>query len=278
MDEGAQIQIQIRLGKLLNIINESSDLLQGQKIEDHSSTFNHTKETSQLERKAGRALRLRWSLWDKRRLESVIKKFVKENEKVNAQVELLCHATSVGVPLKHLDRLKTNEHSKKLGFDLPAQLHLNAAEIEKPKGSLQIKDEELFCIVTKCSKNAEGLSVIETAKNRFLVEFRNYAPDKAGSVPLSGRIKERVELLAHLLGQRKQPAFHTLSCQGWMADAHENQVAFIFSLPERAEASPISLLSLYEMKTARPSLGDRLRLARSLTTSICEFQLTKWVR
>jgi hypothetical protein len=203
---------------------------------------------------------------------------VKENEKVNAQVELLCHATSVGVPLRHLDRLKTNEHSRKLGFDLPAQLHLNAAEIQKPIGSLQIKDEELFRTLTACSKDVSGLAVIENSKNTLLVEFRNYAPDKADSVPLGGRTKERIELLAHLLGQRKEAAFHTLSCQGWMADAHDNQIAFLFSIPDGAEPNPVSLLNLFGAKSARPFLGDRLRLARSLTTSICEFQLVKWVR
>jgi len=210
-------------------------------------------------------------------LESVIKKFAKENERVNAQVELLCHATSVGVRLTHLDRLKRNEHSRKLGFDLPAQLHLNATEMQKSVGTLQIRDMELFKTVTTCSKDIDGLAVVENRGETLLVEFRNYAPDKAESVPLENRTKDRVELLAHLLCQQKNPVFHTLTCRGWITDVHQNEVAFLFSVPQGAEANPFSLLKLFGVKDTRPSLGDRLRLARSLAGSICELQLVKWV-
>jgi hypothetical protein len=285
-----QIQIQIKLGKLLNIINESLELLQGQQIKERTfgprqataahDIFKHSNPalTPQLVRRASRTLRLRWSLWDKRRLESVIKKFAKENERVHSQVELLCHATSVGIRLTHLDRLKTNEHSRKLGFDLPAQLHLNATELQTPTSSLQIKDEKLFRTLTTCSKDTSGLAVIEHLGDTLIVEFRNYAPDKAESVPFERHTKDRVELLAHLLCQKKDTVFHTLSCLGWMTDAHQNQVAFLFSVPEGAEANPFSLSRMFGMKDPRPSLGDRLRLARSLAGSICELQLVKWVR
>lgn len=293
-DPNVQVQIQVHLGKLLNIINEGSELLNCQQVEDPTSCSDqaaggHDEKLSKqltsthlqappLSRRKSRTLRLRWSLWDKGRLESIIKNFSKENEKVNAQVQLMCHATSVGVKLTHLDRLKTNEYSKKLGFDLQAQLQLSVTGMETASESLQLKDESLFRNLASCSKLESKFAVLEHLSNPSLVEFRSYAPDKSEPVPLEGRTQDRVEKLAHLLRQRKDPVFHTLSCKGWVLDAQDNQVAFLFTIPDGAEGLPVSLLKLYGLQALRPSLGERLRLARSLAGSICELQLVKWVR
>lgn len=290
-DEIVQIQIQVRLGKLLNIINEGAELLQRQQVDEDTAnsgqaTASHEEISATqltptgshpLIRKKSRTLRLRWSLWDKRRLESIIRNFAKENEKVNAQVELLCHATSVGVKLKHLERLKTNEHSKKLGFDLPAQLHLNTTGIQTSTSSLQLKEGSIFRSLAACSKDESGFAMIEHSERPLLVEFRCYAPDRTEPVILDDQKKARVELLAHLLCQRKDAVFRTLSCKGWVLEPHDNQVAFLFSVPDGVECKPYSLLRMLGMKDCRPSLGGRLRLAKSLANSICELQLVKWV-
>jgi hypothetical protein len=286
-----QIQLHVHLGKLFNIINESSDLLQGQQIETNPTDYEqavggHEEKfldslapmpNPPIVRKKSRTLRLRWSLWDKRRLESIIKNFSIENKKLVEQVQLMCHATSVGVKITNLDRLKTDEHSKKLGFDVPAQLQLSVTGMETSVVSLQIKDQRLFRSLTECRSVGNTFIVLEHLGKPSLVEFRSYAPDKSESVPLEGRTRERVERLAYLLRQRKDLVFHTLSCQGWMLDAQENQVAFVFTIPDGTEGVPTSLLELYGAHSARPSLGDRLRLARNLTRSICELQLVKWV-
>ncbi|PVH93642.1 hypothetical protein DM02DRAFT_676715 [Periconia macrospinosa] len=291
-DENVQMQIQIRLEKLLNIINEGSELLNRQQIEQpmaqseqvadghekiNSENLAPTRISPLIKKKSRSLLRLRWSLWDKRRLESIVKDFAKENEKVNAQVQLMCHATSIGVNLTHLDRLKTNEHSRKLGFDLPAQLQLNITGMQTSPTSLQLKDERLFRDLTACSKIESKFAILDYLERPLLVEFRSYAPEKTEPVPLEDRTKDRVEMLAHLLLQRKDSVFHTLSCEGWVLDAQENQVAFLFAIPDGMKGMPFSLLRLYELQALRPSLGERLRLAKSLACSICELQLVKWV-
>jgi hypothetical protein len=289
-DESVQIQIQVRLGKLLNIIYEGAELLNRQEVEQSPSDSDQAihshkkspssnltpKQTPPILRRKSRTLRLRWSLWDKRRLESIIKNFAKENEKVNAQIQLMCHATSVGVKLTHLDRLKTNEHSRKLGFDLPAQLHLSVTGMQTSSISLELKDETLFRSLTACSKDESGFAVIDS-EQPSLVEFRSYARDKTEPVPLEDRTKGRVELLVHLLRQQKDAVFHTLSCKGWILDAQDNQVAFLFDIPDGMERKPFSLLRVYGLKEFRPSLGERLRLAKSLASSISELHLVKWV-
>lgn len=284
------MQIQVRLEKLLNIIHEGSELLQRQVEEDTSNSGQATNrqeeistarltpvETLPLIRKKSRTLRLRWSLWDKRRLESIIKCFAEENGKVKSLVELLCHATIVGVKPKHLERLKTDEHSKKLGFHLPAQLHLSITGIQLSTSSLQLKVESLSNSLESCSKNESGLAMIEYLESHILVEFRSYAPEKTEPVILDGQKRARVELLAHLLCQQKDVVFRTLSCKGWVLQPHDNQVAFLFSIPEGVERNPYSLLRMLGTKDFRPSLGERLRLAKSLANSICELQLVKWV-
>lgn len=291
-DKNVQMQIQIRIEKLLSIIQEGSELLVRQEIEastlcsdQQAEAFEEARpeflaptKTSALAKKTSRSLlRLRWSLWDKKRLEAIVKNFAKENEKVNAQVQLMCHATSIGVDLTHLHRLERNEHSRKLGFDLPARLQLTVTGMEKPKSSLQLTDKRLFQNITKCPKTESNFAVLEFSGILRLVEFRSYAPDIAESVPLEDWMKNRVEMLAHLLLQRKDPHFHTLPCEGWVLDARKNQVAFLFAIPTGMEGLPCSLLRLYEEKSTRPSLGERFRLARSLASSICELQLVKWV-
>jgi hypothetical protein len=208
-------------------------------------------------------------------LESIIKNFSRENKKLVEQVQLMCHATSVGVTITNLDRLKTDKHSPQLGFDVPAQLQLSVTGMETSAVSLQIKDQSLFGSLVECSRVGKTLTVLEYLEKPSLIEFRSYASDKSEPVPLEGRTRERVERLAYLFRQRNDPVFRTLSCQGWMLDAQQNQVTFVFTIPDGMEGVPTSLLELYGIQSARPSLGDRLRLARNLARSLCELQLVK---
>ncbi|CAI6337835.1 unnamed protein product [Periconia digitata] len=289
-DENVQIQIHVQLRKLLNIINEGAELLECQKIDQHSALppekdrlptrFSKSPLLSSdttLSKKPSRTLRLRWSLWDKKRLEMIIRKFVQENEKVSGQVQLMCHATSVGVTLTHLDRLKTNEHSKKLGFDLPAHLHIETTGMNASPISLQLNDETLFRKLATHSKETSGFTIIAHDNRDLLAEFRSYAPDKIEATALETRTKDRIELLARLLCQKKDTVFHTLSCLGWVLDAQNNRVAFIFSIPENAQPKPTSLLDAYRLKDYRPTLGERFRLAHSLSRALSELQLVQWV-
>lgn len=278
------------LGKLLNKISESAELLKSQEIiegihaPDQVVNRNERMPLSAMSasntiatRKPSRTSRIRWSLWEKGRLETIIKNFSVENDKLHKQVQMMCHATSIGVKLTHLDRLKTNEHSKRLGFDMPAQLQLKVTGMETSAVSLQLRGDELYRSLATCVRIESKFAVLNHLGEKRLVEFRNYAADKHEYVPLEGRTHERVERLAYLLRQRKDPLLQALSCNGWTLDTQRNQVAFLFVIPEDTEGMPSSLLSVYEKQDLRPSLGERFTLAKGLASSVGELHLVKWV-
>jgi hypothetical protein len=268
---------------LLSIISEGADLLDYQQIEQSTTQFDQLdlappQSPSPAKKKSAILLRVKWSLWDKGRLESIVKRFSQKNKKLERQAQLLCHATSVGVQISHLDRMTTNEHSIELGFDAPAQLQLTVTYMETPAASLQLHDPSIYRSLMKSPTIDGRFAILSQPSGRSLVEFRSYAADKTEPVPLGDRPRKRVEKLAHLLQQRKDSMFHIMSCQGWVLDAQENQVAFLFRIPDNMEGTPISLLQLYSRKKRLPSLGERLRLASSLATSICQLHLVNWVR
>ncbi|KAF1966643.1 hypothetical protein BU23DRAFT_603414 [Bimuria novae-zelandiae CBS 107.79] len=279
-----QRQILFRQKEVFKIIEEAVELFEEQQLEataDLVSSVVRTELTPPtgtiIKRKSSPRIRLKWALWEKKRLKSIVSSFTRSNDKVYVQVQLLCHASSVGVDLKHLDRLANDEHSKKLGYDLPAQLHLTTTGMHALNGSLEIKDETLFRNLAASNSVVDGISMVELSGSMSVVEFRNYAPDRTEPVPIPERTRGRVELLAHLLRQQKDAAFRTLSCKGWSLDTRLNRVAFLFEIPDDMEGTPYSLLRLYESKKVRPALGERLRLAKHLANSISGLQLVEWV-
>lgn len=279
-----QCQVLFQQRKALKIIEEAVELFEEQQI---GSSTDLSLNVARIELsapagvlsrpKSSPRIRLKWALWEKKKLQSIIRKFTKSNDKVYVQVQLLCHASNVGVDLKHLDRLAHDENSKKLGYDVPAQLHLTTTGLQAVRDSLEVKDERVFRSLAVLSSTTGGLSVIDRSGRASLVEFRKYAPDLTDPVPLQERTRNRVELLAHLLRQQKDVTFRTLSCQGWIVDSRFNRVAFLFEFPDGVEGLPYNLLQLYDLKSVRPTLGERLRLATHLASSISGLQLVEWV-
>lgn len=279
-----QCQIAFQQKKVLKIIEEAVELLDEQRFGSSAgSPMNEVRDelsppTGPIPRiRSSSRLRLKWALWEKRKLQSIVSNFTKSNDKVYIQVQLLCHASSVGVDLRHLDRLANDENSKKLGYDLPAQLHLTTTGQHTIQGSLEINNEVLFRRLAAVSSATSGLSLVELSTSASLVEFRNYAPDRTEAVPLQDRTRNRVEQLARLLHQQKDAVFRTLTCKGWSLDSRLNRVAFLFDIPPNMEGIPCSLLQLYDLKAIRPSLGERLDLAKHLANSISGLQLVDWV-
>jgi hypothetical protein len=73
----------------------------------------------------------------------------------------MCYATSVGVKVNNLDRLKTDKHSKKLAFDVPAQLQLSVTGMETSAVSLRIKDQSLFRSLAESGRVENTFTVLE---------------------------------------------------------------------------------------------------------------------
>ncbi|KAF4333461.1 kinase catalytic domain protein [Fusarium beomiforme] len=109
------------------------------------------------------------------------------------------------------------------------------------------------------------------------VEWRYY--DEVGDSdgpPLF--VAQRISKLAKLLGEKNKPVeFHVPSCLGYVHDEPESRFGFVFqSLGSSRNNLPISLLELL-ITTKKPSLTTRVRIARTIATSIWYLHATNWL-
>ncbi|KAF2813270.1 uncharacterized protein BDZ99DRAFT_486568 [Mytilinidion resinicola] len=281
-DGEIQNQIQIFLEELVGVIEEAYQILKRRhgslpKATAVESQYSLVKpsnisrsstlvswKSSDLSLKSVKSVhRWRWTLLDKKRVATVIRNFSSLNDRIHDNIKLWCLSTSIGVDLQHLKRLEDDENSKKLGFDLDAKLHLASADSAVHNESMELRDRSLF-------------SIFDWDGVQALVEYRKYAPEASICVDLDDCTKGRVEHLARLLHQPKEQIFRTLSCKGWIRDPLQNQIAFVFTVPN-ATGTPCSLLRAINTPGQKPMLGQKFRLAHELSRCISQLQLVKWV-
>ena len=84
---------------------------------------------------------LRWSFRDKKRMETILRDFTDINSRIHEKIKLCCLASSLGLDLRHLLRLRDDDNSKRLGFNIDAALKITSINSEKLAGdSLELKD------------------------------------------------------------------------------------------------------------------------------------------
>ncbi|XDG00623.1 hypothetical protein ABKA04_000238 [Annulohypoxylon sp. FPYF3050] len=222
--------------------------------------------------------RLRWSLMDKKRVESLVREFSEVNKRIYDNIKLWCLGTSIGVDLQHLRHLEQDTSSRTLGFDVDARLQLATSTEQTLPGTLEIQRSEdarraLYSVIPV----EEKFGVLKWDSKPMLVEYRSYAPESPVPVEMDLRTHELVDKLAKLLCQPKEIVFRTPSCWGWARQMQFNRVAFMFSIPEGSEAKPKSLYHILGSGSQPPALGQRFGLALQLARCISHLQLVKWV-
>ncbi|KAM0252318.1 hypothetical protein ACHAQJ_007811 [Trichoderma viride] len=221
--------------------------------------------------------RLRWSLVDKRRLESIVREFRELNSRIHESIKLWCLGTSIGVDLQHLRRLENDQNSRILGFNVDAKLQMAASKAHEISQSLEIHDTELDQRL-KDVKVVEGrFGVLKWRGKPMLVEYRPYQADSPVSIEMNSRTRYLMENLANLLHQPKEIVFRTPCCVGWACQVQRNRVAFFFAIPDAVEPTPVSLLNMLSSECPPPTLGQKFRLAARLSRCISQLQLVKWV-
>lgn len=221
--------------------------------------------------------RLRWSLLDKKRLESIVREFGELNSRVHESIKLMCLGTSIGIDLQHLQRLENDHNSRTLGFNIDAKLQMAASQIQEASQSLEIKDMELRQQLEDVKSVEDRFAVLEWRGKPMLVEYRPYQEGSPVSVEMSSRTQYLVDNLANLLHQPKEIVFRMPYCAGWVSQTQHNRVAFMFTIPDAVEPTPISLLSILSSETPPPTLGQKFWLAARLSRCISQLQLVKWV-
>ncbi|KAL8367895.1 hypothetical protein RB599_003693 [Gaeumannomyces hyphopodioides] len=208
-------------------------------------------------------VRLRWSLFDKKRVEAILCQFSDFNNRIHENIKLCCLATTIGVGLAHLRRLEDDVNSRVLGFDTDARLRQIAAAdagsrdcgpgpasfeiLGDADGAAELTLRPREFVRDDCDGRF-GIAITPSRENDntpgrerwpLLVEYRSYAPESPVPVDLDDRTKDLVDQLARLLRQPKGVVFRTPRCEGWVRQPEHNRVAFLFAIPDNVDPMPV---------------------------------------
>lgn len=124
---------------------------------------------------------------------------------------------------------------------------------------------------------------LSQAKELVLLEPKDYGnnPDDQTGSKVYDRVKELARMLHSLdPSASDESGPRTLKCKGWYEDQATAQFYFIYHLPPECEApsADLEVRTLYRwFKTSTPSVGTRLRLARSLAVTLWRVHAENWL-
>jgi hypothetical protein len=222
---------------------------------------------------------MRWSFRDKKRLEAIVRRFQDRNRKVREDIEALTAESRLGIDHGHLHHLQIDDSSKELGYDTNATLTLTLQRAQDDTRTLELTSQPWLDYFRRASsKTIEGcFSIITAGDIPFLQEHRSYTPPPQMPHGVDPRTRDRVNLLAKLLEQRKGQVFRIPHCIGWRYDSLSHRIGYIFEIPNGVTAKPISLLKLLNDEDANIQLGKKFKLAHGLAECISNLHLVKWV-
>jgi hypothetical protein len=227
-------------------------------------------------------LLLRWSLRDKKRVETIIQNFRAMNSRIHDKVKLWCLASQLGVDLQHLQHLRDDTNSKILGFDVDATLRLTAWDAESLPGTLELNNQSWKDIQTAKTAMNDRFSIAQMSGRTLLIETFPYETDNSSSSQvdqnsIDPRSRTRVDALAKLLHQPKELVFRIPRCTGWAYSKSDQAISFVFDLERPLDSRPVSLLSLLGDRETKISLGDKFKLALGLARCIAQLHMVQWV-
>ena len=106
-----------------------------------------------------------------------------------------------------------------------------------------------------------------------IVEWKEVANE------VESKLKYRIANIAAFLGEMKSPAFHSLTCFGFLKAPSSGRYAYLFS-PPSALSSNFSMWSLKELlclTSQRPSLNNRLGVAIALAETVLQLHTAGWL-
>src|SRR5438034_70103 len=92
-----------------------------------------------------------------------------------------------------------------------------------------------------------------------LVEYHRFEDDESVS-------RTKPQVLCQILNIATDPAFCSLRCLHWFEECanHSRRCGLIFEIPQTLEDAPVSLKRVITAEAERPSLGQRLNIARKI--------------
>ena len=257
--------------------NLSSSSLTSTLKESASPSVVPSRATSLRKSTRSPLLLLRWSLYDKKQTEKTIRDFGDLNSRILDQIKLVCLGSAIGVDLRHLNHLKEDDNSKRLGFDVDATLKLTVGESQGNAQSLELMKPQWIELL-RHTKHVEGeFAVLDCDGVYMLQEARAYVPFPQTPYALDPRTQDRVDALARLLSQPKEQVFRIPKCVGWKFVSLQNHIAFLFEVPRGVKPHPVSLVKLLEDPNLKVSLGSKFLLAYGLAKCMAQLHMVRWV-
>lgn len=260
-------------------------VIPGKKLTLGSIFFTRAKETAAA---AGKSAK--WALYDKKKLETTVRAFQTETEKLRGYLPLAQsaqlfriedkmgtlsetirdHDANVLGLVKHAELLKLNEKDES-DFN-------NANEMRDCNVKIESSDSELssgtveFVREGSCEADAESV----------MIELKHYPPTDDGAEGPDPDTEVNVRRLAALLkisasGTRE---LRTLPFKYYVHQPKEERYAFVFGYPLHAQQTqPQSLYELIKssLQEKRFSLGTRFQVAKAIAQSIGSFHADGWV-
>ena len=217
---------------------------------------------------------LRWSFRDKKEMVALIGHFAEVNNELLEMVRFWSLASAIGVDLRHLEHLRTDQDAAKLGLNDDASLALTVAGTNTIITSFELEDE--WIRVLKEARPVEHRFAVSIwNKENLLRESCTYSQGAESN--LDPQTRNRINLLAKLLYQPKETLFCIPPCQGWSYCPMRKEISYLFKLPSDLRLEPKSLLLLLKNPQAQPPLGVKFQIAHRLAKCIAQLHMVQWV-
>ena len=211
---------------------------------------------------------------DKKHACSIVQKFSELNTRLLEKIQFLTMASSIGVELQPLRHWEEDPTCIELGFggDVALKIANTDEHTEVPNHEL---DLSWSAVLQRPQHSESQFEAIEWDGKHFLLETCVYT--SVADHVIDPHVKARVNRLAGLLHQPKERLFGILPCYGWTFLTYQRRIGYLFEIPSELCPAPVSLLSLLGHTQSRPSLGTKLKLAYSLSRSIAQLHMVRWV-
>lgn len=240
----------------------------------------------------------KWALFQKNKLEALLRKFRKRNKSLREVLPLAIAA------LLHQSNQTSKEKDSLLeGYiNDPDAVTLGISKHARRRGLIQERgsvidteiDPESVRIKSEVNSLALHLAVLRTTKGNghvldehVLFEYKYYvapAENPTSGVPkpesmIASKIKSRVDELANLLSQSGNEELETLALKGVVHQVEKGRHAFIFHYPAKTQrVEPESIKSIIIAQKTDPwKLALRFHVAQVLARTLGSFHVDRWI-
>lgn len=194
------------------------------------------------------------------------------------QIKTIGHE-SLGKQNRDICGLHVPESDDSSRFALLARFKAQQILMERSGGVAALPAQEIRLNTVADSHAVRSLAAYR--ETTVWIEWRQYEVDLNPHTGWNGEIRDRVERLVALLQAKDKPVqFRTPKCLGFFQDDNDEveRFGFIYEIPklESASTTPTSLFELFKL-VERPSLSDRIAVARSISECLMYLHSVNWL-